>query len=129
MFQISLFSTENGQEINTFEIIFIFIYDISQDEVTKQEISEASVEAEQPTMAPVQLGCPMGSAACEYKTEEVETESALQLLEMHTRLAHPHQVQAPTTSQVKTGKIVSLRGRRKNGRQWERPTTRRWRSG
>ena len=39
LFQISLFSTENGREINTFEVIFIFIYDISQDEVTKQEIS------------------------------------------------------------------------------------------
>ena len=60
-------------------------------------------------MAPVQLACPMRSANCVYKTEEVETELAMQLLEMHTRLAHPHQVQAPATTQVKTGKIVRPR--------------------
>ena len=44
---------------------------------------EAIEEAEEFAMAPVQLACPMGSATCEYKTEEVELEGALKLLEMH----------------------------------------------
>ena len=60
-------------------------------------------------MAPMQLACPMGSAICGYKTEEMEQEGALQLMEMHTRLAHSQQVQALNTSQVKTGKIVRPR--------------------
>ena len=60
-------------------------------------------------MAPVQLECPMGSATCAFKTQEVESELALKLLDRHTSLVHPHQVQTPTTSQVKTGKIVRPR--------------------
>ena len=60
-------------------------------------------------MAPLQLECPMGSAACQYKTQEVELASAMQLMEMHRQMAHPQQVQTPTTSQVKTGKIVRPR--------------------
>ena len=60
-------------------------------------------------MAPLQLECPMGSATCAYKTQEVEIASAMQLMEMHTRLAHPQQVQVPATTQVKTGKIVRPR--------------------
>ena len=70
---------------------------------------EVIEEAEEFAMAPVQLACPMGSATCGYKTEEVELASAMQLLELHTRLSHPQQVQTPTTSQVKTGKIVRPR--------------------
>ena len=60
-------------------------------------------------MAPVQLECPMGSATCTFKTQEVETDLALQLLQLHTSLVHPQQVQAPTTPQVKTGRIVRPR--------------------
>ena len=67
------------------------------------------MEAEESAMAPLQLECPLGSATCAFKTQEVETEVALQLLEMHRQMAHPLQVQAPTTSQVKTGKIVRPR--------------------
>ena len=74
--------------------------------MTKHEITEVNVEAEQPTMAHVQLGCPLGSAVCDYKTEEVELASAMQLLEMHTRLAHTQQAHTPATTQVKTGKIL-----------------------
>ena len=74
---------------------------------------EATVKAEEFAMAPVQLACPMGSATCEYKTEEVELEGALKLLEMHRQMAHQmahqQQVQSPNTSQVKTGKIVRPR--------------------
>ena len=33
----------------------------------------------------------------------------MQLMGMHRQMAHPQQVQAPITSQVKTGKIVRLR--------------------
>ena len=67
------------------------------------------MEAEEFAMAPLQLPCSMGSATCEFKTLEVETELALQLLAMHMNHAHPNQVQAPTTTQVKTGKIVRSR--------------------
>ena len=67
------------------------------------------MEAEEFAMAPLQLPCSMGSATCEFKTLEVETELALQLLAMHMNHAHPNQVQAPTTTQVKTGKIVRPR--------------------
>ena len=67
------------------------------------------MEAEEFAMAPVQLPCSMGSATCEFKTMEVETELALQLLTMHMNHAHPNQIQAPTTTQVKTGKIVRPR--------------------
>ena len=80
----------------------------SQEEVTKLVI-EVIEEAEEFAMAPVQLACPMGSATCGYKTEEVELEGALKLMEMHRQMAHPHQVQTPITSQVKTGKIVRPR--------------------
>ena len=77
--------------------------------MTKQEITEVNVEAEHPTMAHVQLGCPLGSATCDYKTEEVELASAMQLLDMHTRLAHTQQAYAPAATQVKTGKILRPR--------------------
>ena len=67
------------------------------------------MEAEESAMAPLQLECSMGSATCAFKTQEVETELALQLLAMHMKHAHPNQVQAPITPQVKTGKIVRPR--------------------
>ena len=55
--------------------------------------------------AAVQLGCHKGAAACDYKTEEVEMDTAMQLLETHTHLAHPEQAQpqAPAAAQVETG--------------------------
>ena len=56
---------------------------------------EAIEEAEEFAMAPVQLASSMGSATCGYKTEEVELEGALKLMEMHRQMAHPHQVQTP----------------------------------
>ena len=77
--------------------------------MTKHEITEGNVEAEQPTMAHVQLGCPLGSATCDYKTEEVELASAMELLAMHTRLAHTQQAHGPAATQVKTGKILRPR--------------------
>merc|ERR1712030_165712 len=60
----------------------IFIYDISQEEVKEACDTKAIEEAEEFAMAPMQLACPMGSAACGYKTEEVEPELAMQLMDL-----------------------------------------------
>ena len=53
----------------------IFIYDYLKVKVIKlssQQIIEITVKTVQPAMATVQLKFPM-DAACDYKTEEVET--------------------------------------------------------
>ena len=39
------------------------------------------------TMAPTKLACPAG-APCQYITEEVELEAAMELLKMHRDIAH-----------------------------------------
>jgi hypothetical protein len=101
-----LFGDRNGREINTLRFKIIFIYDYLQVEVKKLEGQEITVHL---PMTTVQLKCPMGAAACDYVTEEVATmTSAMQLLEMHARLAHPQQAQVPA-AQAKTGKIIRPR--------------------
>ena len=88
----------------------IFIYDCLKVEVKKlkdQEIIEITTHTVHLAMTTVQLKCPMGAATCDYMTEEVETMTiAMQLLEMHARLAHPPQQAQVPAAQAKTGKII-----------------------
>ena len=88
----------------------IFIYDYLKVKVKKledQEIIEITTHTVHLAMTTVQLKCPMGAATCDYMTEEVETMTiAMQLLEMHARLAHPPQQAQVPAAQAKTGKII-----------------------
>ena len=59
-FQISLFTTENGREINTLQLFIIFIYDISQEEVKKLVISRLLRRLRSPPWLLCSLSAPWG---------------------------------------------------------------------